>query len=184
MTTAYILLARGFEECEALIPADLLKRAGVNVVLVATDGGLAVAGSHGITVTADISIDEVRREEADCIILPGGMPGTEHLGANNNVLNLVEYAAQNGRYIAAICAAPSILGKMRLLDGRNAAVYPSFADNLKYANITGRKVEHDDIFITAEGMGVAFEFGFKIIELLMGRNAADDIKNSVRYDKD
>ena len=112
------------------------------------------------------------------------MPGTEHLGANNNVLNLVEYAAQNGRYIAAICAAPSILGKMRLLDGRNAAVYPSFADNLKYANITGRKVEHDDIFITAEGMGVAFEFGFKIIELLMGRNAADDIKNSVRYDKD
>lgn len=185
MVTVYILLARGFEECEALVPADLLKRAGANVVLVATEGGLAVTGSHGFTVTADITIDEVRREDADCIVLPGGMPGTEHLGENSSVLALIEHAVKNGRYVAAICAAPSILGRMRLLDGRNAAVYPSaeFVDALKYANITGRKVEHDDIFITAEGMGVAFEFGFKLTEVLFGSQTADEIKESVRFER-
>ena len=183
MATVYILLARGFEECEALGPADLLKRAGAKVVLVATEGGLTVTGSHGITVTADIMIDEIHKEEADCIVLPGGMPGTEHLGSNSLVLSLIEYAAKHGLYIAAICAAPSILGKMRLIDGRNAAVYPGFGDSMKYANITGRKVEHDDIFITAEGMGVAFEFGFKLIELLFGASVAAAIKESVRYEK-
>ncbi|MBQ3231128.1 MAG: DJ-1/PfpI family protein [Clostridia bacterium] len=181
MSTVYMLLARGFEESEAIVPADLLKRAGANVVLVATEGGLAVTGSHGITVTADITIEEIRKEDAACIVLPGGLPGTTLLGENPMVLSLIEYAASRGIYIAAICAAPSILGKMRLLDGRNAAVYPSFAESLEYANITGKKVEHDDIFITAEGMGVAFEFGFKLVEVMFGSQAVEEIKNSVRF---
>ena len=180
MATVYILLARGFEECEALVPADLLKRAGANVVLVATEGGLAVTGSHGFTITADITIDELRKEDMDCIVLPGGLPGTELLGNNPRVIDAVSYAANKGLFIAAICAAPSILGKMGLLDGRNAAVYPSFADQLANANITGKKVEHDDIFITAEGMGVSFEFGFKLIEVMFGAEAADEIRESVR----
>ncbi len=181
MPTVYMLLARGFEESEAIVPADLLKRAGANVVLVATEGGLAVTGSHGITVTADITLEELRREDASCVVLPGGLPGTTLLGENSAVLSLIEYAANRGVYIAAICAAPSILGKMRLLDGRNAAVYPSFAGDLEQANITGKKVEHDDIFITAEGMGVAFEFGLKLGEVLFGAQAAEEIKESVRF---
>ena len=114
-------------------------------------------------------------------MLPGGLPGTELLGNNPRVLDLIEYAANRGLFIAAICAAPSILGKMRLLDGRNAAVYPSFAPALQYANITGKKVEHDDIFITAEGMGVSFEFGFKLIEVMFGSDAANEIRASVRF---
>ena len=183
MLNVCILLARGFEECEALVPADLLKRAGANVTLVATEGGLAVTGSHGITVTADISIDELRRDELHCVVLPGGMPGTKLLGENARVLSLVEYAVGRGLYVGAICAAPSILGKMRLLDGRRAAVYPGFAESLKFANITGKKVEHDDIFITAEGMGVSFEFGFKLVEVLFGSQAVTDIKESVRYNE-
>ena len=181
MATVYILLARGFEECEALIPADLLKRAGANVILVATEGGLAVPGSHGFTVTADITIDELRKDDMDCIVLPGGLPGTTNLEKNPRVADLIEHAAKRGCYIAAICAAPSILGKMRLLDGRNAAVYPSFAEDLKYANITGKKVEHDDIFITAEGMGASFEFGFKLVEVMYGSSAANEMRASVRY---
>ncbi len=181
MATVYILLARGFEECEALIPADLLKRAGANVILVATEGGLAVPGSHGFTVTADITIDELRKDDMDCIVLPGGLPGTTNLEKNPRVADLIEHAARRGSYIAAICAAPSILGKMRLLDGRNAAVYPSFAEDLQYANITGKKVEHDDIFVTAEGMGASFEFGFKLVELMFGASAANEMRSSVRY---
>lgn len=181
MQTVYILLARGFEESEALVPADLLKRAGANVILVATEGGLAVTGSHGFTITADITIDEIRKEDMSCLVLPGGLPGTDLLGNNPRVLDLIEYAASRGAFIAAICAAPSILGKMRLLDGRNAAVYPDFAPALQYANITGKKVEHDDIFITAEGMGVSFEFGFKLIEVMFGADAANEIRSAVRY---
>ncbi len=182
MANVFILLARGFEECEALIPADLLKRAGANVILVATEGGLAVPGSHGFTVTADITIDELRKEEMDCVILPGGLPGTTNLGNNPRVLDLIEYAANRGNFIAAICAAPSILGKMRLLDGRNAAVYPDFAEALQYANITGKKVEHDDIFITAEGMGASFDFGFKLVEVLFGAQTANEMRVSTRYE--
>lgn len=181
MPTVYILLARGFEECEALIPADLLKRAGANVILAATEGGLAVTGSHGFTVTADITIDELRKEDMSCIVLPGGLPGTTNLAKNARVLDLIEYAADRGVFIAAICAAPSILGDMRLLDGRNAAVYPEFASRLEHANITGKKVEHDDIFITAEGMGASFEFGFKLVEVLFGSQTANDLRTGTRY---
>lgn len=176
-----MLLASGFEETEAIVPADLLKRAGANVVLVATEGGLSVDGAHGFTVIADILIDEIRREDMSCIVLPGGALGTELLGANPQVLSLIEYAVNRGIYIGAICAAPSILGKMRLLDGRNAAVYPGFDDAMKYANVTGKKVEHDDIFITAEGMGVSHEFGFKLIEVMFGAQTADEIRNQVRF---
>lgn len=182
MTNVYIFLARGFEECEALIPADLLKRAGANVILTATEGGLAVTGSHGFTVTADITIDELRKEDMSCIVLPGGLPGTTNLAKNARVMDLIEYAADRGVYIAAICAAPSILGEMRLLDGRNAAVFPEFANKLEHANITGKKVEHDDIFVTAEGMGASFEFGFKLVELLFGAQTANDLRRSTRYE--
>ena len=181
MGTVYILLARGFEECEALIPADLLKRAGADVVLVATEGGLAVPGSHGMTVTADITLDELRREDTACVVLPGGKAGTEALSENPRVRSLIEYAAARGITVAAICAAPSILGNMGLLEGRNAAVYPDFAPALAGANITGKKVESDDIFITAVGMGVSFEFGFRLIESLFGSDRVAEIKSQIRY---
>lgn len=181
MANVYMLLARGFEESEAIVPADLLKRAGANVILVATEGGLAVPGAHGITVTADITIDEIRRDDMDCLVLPGGGLGTQLLGDNPRVLGLIEFAVSRGIYVGAICAAPSILGKMRLLDGRNAAVYPGFDQSMKHANITGKKVESDDIFITAEGMGVSFQFGFKLIEILYGSQKVDEIRSQIRY---
>ena len=180
MGNVYMMMANGFEESEAIVPADLLKRAGANVLLVSTEETLAVTSAHGITVTADITMDEVKRDEADCIILPGGLNGTISLGNNPRVLSLIEFAASRGIYIAAICAAPSILGKMRLLDGRNVAVYPGFDESMQYANITGKKCEHDDIFITAEGMGISFEFGFKLVELLFGADKADEIRTAIR----
>ncbi len=176
-----MMMANGFEESEAIVPADLLKRAGANVLLVSTGDSLYVTGAHGLTITADISLEEVKRDEMDCIVLPGGLNGTISLGNNPRVLSLIEFAASRGIYIAAICAAPSILGKMRLLDGRNAAVYPGFDESMQYANITGKKCEHDDIFITAEGMGVSFEFGFKLIEILFGADKATEVKGQIRY---
>jgi 4-methyl-5(b-hydroxyethyl)-thiazole monophosphate biosynthesis len=117
MANVVMLLARGFEETEAIVPADLLKRAGANVTLVATEGGLAVPGAHDITVAADIMIEDLRKEEMDCLVIPGGALGTELLGENPQVTSLIEYAANKGIIIAAICAAPSILGNLGLLEG-------------------------------------------------------------------
>ncbi len=175
-----MLLARGFEESEAIVPADLLKRAGANVTLVATEGGLSVPGAHGISVAADIMLDELKKEDMECLVLPGGALGTELLGNNPQVLSLIEYAAGKGLIIGAICAAPSILGEMNLLDGRNVAVYPGFDSAMQFANITGNKVEHDDIFITAEGMGVSLEFGLKLVEVLFGAEKATELRTTVR----
>lgn len=181
MANVVMLLAKGFEETEAIVPADLLKRAGANVTLVSTEGELSVSGAHDIAVAADITLEELRKEEMDCLVLPGGAMGTELLGENPQVVSLIEYAASKGIIIAAICAAPSILGNMGLLEGRNAAVYPGFEESMQSANITGKQVEHDDIFITAEGMGVAFEFGFKLVEVLFGADKVTELQSQTRF---
>lgn len=181
MGNVYILLARGFEETEAIVPADLLKRAGANVFFVGVEGSFSVTGAHGFTLSADMTMEGIKKEEMSCVVLPGGVVGTEILGSSASVLSLVEYAVSRGITVGAICAAPSILGKMRLLDGRNAAVYPSFAEALKYANVSGKKVEHDDIFVTAEGMGVSFEFGFELVKQLFGSEKVAEIRQSIRF---
>lgn len=182
MQRVYLLLANGFEEAEAIVPADILKRAGAEVLLASTEASLTVESAHGMKLVADIMVGEVSVDDAACIILPGGAVGTERLGSDRRVLAIIEDAVKLGVYIGAICAAPSILGDMLLLDGRRAAVYPSFAPALSRANITGKKVEQDDIFITAEGMGVAYEFGFKLTEQLFGRAAVSEIKTAIRYE--
>lgn len=177
-----ILLAEGFEEAEALIPADLLRRAGADVSLVSIDGSETVMGAHGICVHADHGIDDVDRQALSCLLLPGGSLGTERLGESIRVQNLIRYASENGLYVAAICAAPSILGKLGLLDGRRYACYPGFEKDIPDGIRTGKKVEHDDIFITAEGMGVSFAFGFKLVELLFGSECANQLREQTRFE--
>lgn len=181
MTRVTILLAEGFEEAEALVPADLLRRAGAEVLLASVDGSDAVTGAHGIRVSTDCTIDEVDRSVLNCVMLPGGARGTELLYESFKVRSLVQYAAENGLYVAAICAAPSILGKMGLLDGRRYACYPGFEKEIPDGIHTGKKVEHDDIFVTAEGMGVAFEFGFRLVELLFGFERAAELREQTRF---
>ena len=177
----YLFLAEGFEEIEALEPVDILRRAGLEVKTVAVGTSKTVKGAHGIEVIADMAESELDDTTPEAIILPGGMPGTTNLEKSAIVIDTLMRSVMEGSLVCAICAAPSILGKMRLLDGRNAAVYPGFDDAMKYANVTGKKVEHDDIFITAEGMGVSHEFGFKLIEVMFGAQAADDIRNQIRF---
>ena len=177
---AIILLANGFEECEALTPADVLRRAEVEVSLVAVGEELTVTGAHGIKVLADMMINDIDDTVPDVLILPGGLKGTEGLKESNQVKKLIENSANEGSYIAAICAAPSILGEMGYLDGRNIACYPGFEKYMELANRTGEKIEVDDIFITAEGMGVSLEFALKITELLLGSNVSSDIADKIR----
>ena len=125
----YLFLANGFEEVEALTPLDYLRRCELPVKTVAV-GNRLVTGSHKITVTADLLISEVRPEDAQMIILPGGMPGTLNLEQSAKVQEMIDYCAENGRWIAAICAAPSILGHKGLLHGKRATCYVGFEDQL------------------------------------------------------
>lgn len=177
---ALILLANGFEECEALITADVLLRAGTEVVLASIEDGLEVTGAHGITVKANALVADTDMTDTDVLVLPGGADGTEALAASFQVKGLIEKAVSEGKYLAAICAAPSVLGRMGLLEGRNIACYPGFEKYMPSANVTGAKVETDDIFITAEGMGVTLQFALKITELLYGIDIADRIANQIR----
>ena len=204
----YMFLAPGFEEVEALMPLDLLRRAGLevttvsvrpanhndflkhcgNVGMTATNlwdrDTLAVTGSHGITVTADITegfLDRFLKEDfaPEAIILPGGMPGTTNLDASPVVEQALELAAAKGSYLCAICAAPLVLGKRGYLEGKCATCFPGFEDELKGATVGG-KVIRDGSIITAAGMGVALEFGLEIISVLVSPEKAGEIRSAIQ----
>lgn len=175
----YVMLADGFEEVEAIEPIDILKRGGVEVRTVGVKGK-TVTGAHGIPVIADMEINEVNPENMELLMLPGGA-GHEILDASNEVHGLINYAVTNGIYISAICAAPSILGKKMILDGKNATCFPGFEKYLYGANITGEKAVVDGKLITGKGAGAAADFGFAMLSLLKDKETADRIKEIMQY---
>jgi len=174
-------LADGFEEIEALTPVDILRRAGVEVRTVAVGKLLTkkTAGSHGIEVETDITMSEAKKfwdsGEVEMIILPGGMPGAKNLDEDKDVDAMVRAAAESGKIIAAICAAPMIPGKRGLLRGRRAVCYPGFEQHLEGAVLTGGRVEVDGNYVTGCGMGAALEFSLALTRLLKGDEAADKL---------
>lgn len=176
----YLFLANGFEEIEALCPLDLLRRAGVEVTTVGI-GGDVIRGSHGIIVHADIPDIMYRDSNPDMIILPGGMPGAKNLDESKTVDVAIKAAQKKGAYIAAICAAPFVLGKRGLLSGKNATCFPGFEDELEGANIIKDSgVVVDGNIVTARGMGVAQRFGLTLVSLLRGEETAKNIEKSIQ----
>lgn len=182
MVRVAILLAEGFEETEALVPADLLARAGAEILFVSVHGEETVTGAHGFGIKSHCALTELAKNTISCLFLPGGAKGTELLGDNFIVQSLIQYAVNNGIYVAAICAAPSILGKMGLLEGRRYACYPGFEKEIIGGIRTGKKVELDDIFLTGEGMGASFQFGFRLVELLFGNETTRQLMEQTRYE--
>lgn len=176
----YMFLADGFEEVEALAPLDILRRANVEVVTLGVTGEY-VKGAHDITVKADAFLSEVQLEKIDAVILPGGLGGTNNMDASPEVKRIVEYAADNGKLVCAICAAPSILGKMGLLNGKDATCYPGFEESFKNGNYIKKSVVKCDNFITSNGMGSAYKFGFEIVSSLCGEETAEKIKEQIQY---
>ena len=175
----YVMLADGFEEVEAIEPIDILRRGGVEVQTVGVKGKV-VTGAHGIPVTADIEIGEVDAESMDLLMLPGGA-GHEILDASNAVHALISYAVAHSIYISAICAAPSILGKKLILEGKKATCFPGYEKYLYGADITGEKAVVDGKIITGKGAGAAADFGFAMLEILKGKETADKIKEIMQY---
>lgn len=176
----YMFLADGFEEVEALAPLDILRRASVDIKTVGVTGEY-VTGAHNITVKADISLGDVDKNAIDALILPGGLGGTENMDKNDIVKSLVSYANENKKLICAICAAPSILGKMGLLKGKEATCYPGFEDTFDGGKYIKQSVVKCDNFITSDGMGSAYKFGFEITRALCGKEKAEKIKEQIQY---
>ena len=176
-----MFLAEGFEEIEALCPLDLMRRARLDVTTVGI-GGKHVKGAHGITVEADVCDKDYTGADAQMIFLPGGMPGTLNLAASDTVIQAIKDAHAEGLYIAAICAAPSILGDMGLLDGKRAVCYPGFEDRLTGAQIPEQKVVLDGKLLTAKGMGAALDMGLEIVNIFCGERTANDLRHAVIAD--
>jgi 4-methyl-5(b-hydroxyethyl)-thiazole monophosphate biosynthesis len=176
----YVFLANGFEELEALAPIDLLRRAGIKVATVGV-GSDTVTAAHGVVFKTDITSDEIKLNSGlDMIVLPGGMPGADNLENCPEVQAAVDYCSENNKYIAAICAAPKILGHKGLLEGRYCTCFPGYESELVKAVPNGQSVVVDGNFVTAKGAGVALLFGLKLVEVLASKEKAAALAASLQ----
>lgn len=170
----YVFFADGFEEAEALLPVDVIRRAELEVVTVGI-GSCIIKGSHGIRIMTDTDDAQIAMDDSvDMIVLPGGMPGTLNLEKNSTVQSAIDYCIENNKLIGAICAAPSILGRRNLLEGKKATCFPGFEQFLLGAEYTDESVVRDGNIITAKGAGVATQFALKLVEALTNNKARAD----------
>ena len=176
-----VFLADGFEEIEGLTVVDLLRRAGITVTTASITGQKMIHGAHGIDVQADTRIEEVDLEGQDMLVLPGGMPGTIHLGEHAGVCDAVRAFDEAGKWIAAICAAPTVFGNMGFLKGRKATCYPGMQEELVCGEYLTDSVVVSDHIITSRGMGTAIDFALKLIEVLSDAETAAKIGKSIVY---
>lgn len=181
MKKVAVLLADGFEEIEALTAVDLLRRAQIYVDTVSITEEYMVHGAHGINIQTEDLFDEVNFAEFDMIVLPGGMPGTENLEKHEGVRRVIMDFYETGKYIGAICAAPSILGGLGLLKGRRAACYPSVEDKLSGAVIQKVPVIQDGTVITSRGAGTAIDFALKLVEVMTDKIKSEEIADMIVF---
>ncbi len=175
----YVFLAEGFEEIEALATVDVLRRAELPVQTVGV-GGDWICGSHGMRIQTDIREEDVELAKAQVIVLPGGMPGTRNLEASADVQRALDYMTENDRYIAAICAAPSILGHRGQLNGKRATCFPGFEKDCAGAVILDEPAVADGRIITGKGAGAAIDFALTIVEQLKGRSVSDALRAAMQ----
>lgn len=181
MSKVCVFFGTGFEEIEALTVVDLLRRASIDVSMVSITGEKHVISSHKVSVEMDLLLEEVDFSKVDMIVLPGGMPGTTNLEACKPLMEQVEIFYNEGKYLSAICAAPSIFGHRGMLKGRNACCYPDFESHLEGANVTKNPVEVSENMITSRGMGTAIEFGLAIVEKMTDVQTAKDLSEKIIY---
>jgi len=179
--TVYAMLADGFEEVEALAVVDVLKRAEIEVCMVSITEKRLVTGAHQIGVSADICFGEADFDKCDMIFLPGGMPGTLNLKNHKGLAGKIKNFDKSGKKLAAICAAPSILGEMGLLDGKRAVCFPGFEDSLKGAVITNERVVMDGNIFTSKGMGTALDLGLEIVKHVISAEKSEELARTIQY---
>ena len=177
---AIVFLADGFEECEGLIVVDILRRAGVETIMASAMDGLQIDSSRHIKVQADAMAGDIDFDAVDLIVLPGGRLGTENLGSNEIVVEKCrEFASE--KHAAAICAAPSLLAALGLLEGKRATCHPDFEGQMKGAVLTGESVVTDGNIVTGQGLGASFDFAFELVRILAGEETVSQIKKAICY---
>ena len=181
MAKVCVFTADGFEEIEGLTVVDLLRRAGAEVLMVSVGEGLTVRGSHDIELKADVLFEEAEYGDSDILVLPGGMPGTLNLRNHEKLCALLKEFAAKDKKIAAICAAPMILGELGILKGKRATCYPGFEEKLFGAEVCTERVVRDGNLTTSRGLGTAISFALELISQLYGEEKAEEIKKSVIY---
>ena len=181
MSRIAIFFATGYEEIEGLTVVDICRRCKIEIDMVSVTEEEMVTGSHGISVKMDKMFSEVNFEEYDMLILPGGMPGTRNLEAHEGLMAQVDAFFATGKYIGAICAAPSVFGHRGILKGKNACCYPGFESHLEGAEVSTNPVEMAGNVITSRGMGTAIEFALAIVSIYCGQEKADEMAKSIIY---
>jgi protein deglycase len=179
MKKILIHLANGFEEIEAITPVDVLRRAGCEVVTISVSGKREVIGAHGITVLADKLFAESDYDHADMILLPGGQPGSDNLNRHEGLKKQIIAFHMQGKLVAAICAAPLVLGSTGILKGKKATCYPGVESRLTGATFTGNAVEVDGNIITGRGPGLAMVFSLALVEKLVGKSKVEELKTAM-----
>ncbi|MCD7807034.1 MAG: DJ-1/PfpI family protein [Lachnospiraceae bacterium] len=181
MKNAAIFFAEGYEEIEALTVVDMCRRAGLEIQMVSVTGAEYVTGSHQVCVKMDTRIEELDFDAVDMLILPGGMPGTRNLEQVPELTSQLKRFAAEGKYVCAICAAPSVLGHLGILEGKRACCYPGFEKDLTGTAVSNLACTVDGNVITARGMGCAIEFSKAIITALQDQDTAEKISESIIY---
>ncbi|MBQ7758257.1 DJ-1 family glyoxalase III [Anaerotignum sp.] len=179
MKKVYVFLAEGFEEMEAVTPVDLLRRVGVDAKLVSVTGDKAVTGAHGITYQADLLFEEI--EDADMLVLPGGMPGTLNLQAHQGLSELLVKQHEAHKWVCAICAAPMVLGSLGILMGRHATIYPGMEAHLIGAEPVADEVCIDGNVVTSRAPGTAIPFALTLAELLTDEKTAANLTKDIVF---
>lgn len=181
MGTVFVQLAEGFEEIEAVTIVDVLRRAGIETVMVAIGDDLTVTGGHGLAVTADQLFKETDFKKGSMIVLPGGGVGCNNLAAHSGLAQVIREYYDGGKFIAAICAAPGVLGGIGLLEGKKATCYPGLEDRLMGATVTNASVIRDGNIVTATGPATAIPFALKLVEMLAGEETASGVGSDLLY---
>ena len=181
MSKIAVFLANGFEEIEALTVVDICRRAGITVDMVSIQEDAEATGSHGICVKADMVFADAAFEEYDMLVLPGGLKGMQNLEACEVLMEQIDAFYKSEKYIAAICASPSIFGRRGILEGREATVYPGFEEELKGAIVVDEQAVDSEHVITGRSMGGAIDFALLLVEKLLGEDKAEEIVEQIVY---
>ena len=184
MAKVYEFLATGFEEVEALLPVDILRRAGVEIKTVSVTGDTWVTSSHGVTIQADLKFEDIPHfDDVDMLLLPGGMPGATNLNEHAGVREALLAHNAKGKHIGAICAAPMVLGSLGLLKGRKATCYPGFEKYLEGAEYTAELFTIDGNIITGEGPAATFPYAYEILKMFVGEAKTKELQQQMLYDR-
>ena len=176
----YIILGTGFEEMEAICPCDILRRGGVEVCY-AGIGGKLITGGKGITVQADCTVEEIDFAKMDMIVLPGGLGGVHSVLASETAMKAVKWAYENDKYVAAICASPSILAKLGITDGKKAVIYPGMESEMGSAVMQDANTVKDGKVLTGRGPGAAMDFGLVLLETMKDVETAAKVQSGMVY---